>query len=290
MRSSDRPGSSTRRTLTLPDFIVLGAMRAGTTTLYELLASHDEIGMSREKETDFFIVEKNWRLGFEWYAQQFDGRGRMLGEASPNYAMAADFAGVPERIAEALPDCRFIFIVRDPVARAISQYRCLHLSGFPVPSPADLLGSRCWNSMIDVSSYHRQISLYLRHYAAERFLFLDFDELSTTPAATLSRVAAFLDVADEWSRKTRDPENASEALARTPRWLLRLRQDRATDALRRWIPRPLRRLGARAAAIGPRRDAPVLDERLQARLAEAVRGDAERFRALAGMAFPHWSV
>ena len=54
------------------DFVIVGAMRAGTTTLHALLADHPQISMSRDKETDFFIAERNHSRGLGWYEAQFD--------------------------------------------------------------------------------------------------------------------------------------------------------------------------------------------------------------------------
>ena len=66
----------------LPDFIIIGAMKAGTTTLYEMLSHHPAIGMSREKETDFFIATRNWQRGLGWYHGQFTPGHAIQGEAS----------------------------------------------------------------------------------------------------------------------------------------------------------------------------------------------------------------
>jgi hypothetical protein len=109
--------------LARPDFIVIGAMKCGTTTLYRMLAEHPDIGMSRDKEPDFFIVEKNFRRGPQWYSDQFDHSARLHGEASPNYSKAEAFAGVPERIRSHCRGVRLIYAVRDPVVRFLSQYR-----------------------------------------------------------------------------------------------------------------------------------------------------------------------
>ena len=106
-----------KTTLMPPDFIIIGAMRAGTTALADLLSRHPEIGMSRLKETDYFIAEKNFSRGPVWYQSLFPMDRPIRGEASPNYAKSDVFAGVPQRIHAARPDVRLIYIVRDPVER-----------------------------------------------------------------------------------------------------------------------------------------------------------------------------
>ena len=97
-------------------------MRAGTTMLHDLLSGHPQISMARMKETDFFVAEKNLPRGTGWYGAQFDPARPIRGEISPNYAKAMDFPGVPERIFEHCPGVRLVYVLRDPVARAVSQY------------------------------------------------------------------------------------------------------------------------------------------------------------------------
>ena len=91
-----------------PDFIVIGSMKSGTTSLYRWLSAHPDIGMSRDKETDYFVAEKSFGRGPEWYAAQFAPGSKIYGEASPNYSKVDDFRGVPARIRAALPDVRLI--------------------------------------------------------------------------------------------------------------------------------------------------------------------------------------
>jgi hypothetical protein len=89
----------------LPSFLIIGAMKAGTTSLYHYLKSHPQIHMSRIKELDFFVTELNWGRGLDWYSQQFSGIGTNVlaaGEASTNYTKYPRYKGVPERISMTL--------------------------------------------------------------------------------------------------------------------------------------------------------------------------------------------
>src|ERR687894_2292944 len=69
----------------LPNLIVIGAQKCGTSVLHYYLSLHPEVSMSRPKELNFFIEERNWPRGLDWYKSQFDGDARVRGEASPNY-------------------------------------------------------------------------------------------------------------------------------------------------------------------------------------------------------------
>ena len=101
----------------LPNLIVIGAPKGGTTSLHHYLGAHPDVFMSRRKELGLFDRE-DWRDRVEWYERQFPDRPRgYAGESSPAYSMHPTVAGVPERIHELLPDARLIYLVRDPVER-----------------------------------------------------------------------------------------------------------------------------------------------------------------------------
>jgi hypothetical protein len=110
----------------LPTFIVIGAMKAGTTSLYHYLRHHEQVFMPKVKELDFFVEEMNWPRGIHWYTQQFAGAAAGVlasGEASTSYSKYPQHAGVPERMAATVPDVKLLYVVRDPIARIRSHYR-----------------------------------------------------------------------------------------------------------------------------------------------------------------------
>ena len=156
-----------------PDFIVIGAMRAATTSLHRMLDLHPEIAMSREKESDFFVAELNYRRGVEWYRGLFPAVGGLHGESSTNYTKSSIFAGVPARIKSHYPGVRFIYIVRDPIARALSQLRfCASLG----QDPTDPILVR---QAVDASCYARQMDRFLAHFERERILVVDYAALTS---------------------------------------------------------------------------------------------------------------
>ena len=113
--------------MTLPTFVVIGAMKAGTVSLRHYLDEHPDVFLGRGGkfgEPNFFIAEDNWSRGRGWYESLFDdaGRAAAIGECSPSYTMAPAFRGVPERMAQVVPDARLVYVVRDPIARMQSMY------------------------------------------------------------------------------------------------------------------------------------------------------------------------
>src|SRR5918996_3904116 len=120
-RARGIPRSRLRRAA-LPNLVVIGGLKCGTTSLHHYLNLHPAIHMSRPKELNFFVAELNWSLGTDWYASHFRADAAVRGESSPHYTNLPRFAGVAERISSVLPDAKLIYMVREPVDRALSNY------------------------------------------------------------------------------------------------------------------------------------------------------------------------
>ena len=134
-------------------FLIIGAAKSGTTSLFEYMRPHPQIHMPAEKEIHFFNVDRSYLRGTEWYlATVLQGApaGSICGEATPDYMNGAPYRGdvtggdalggetgsgeeveevIPRRIKSALPDVKLICVLRDPVARARSCHRMRSLNG-----------------------------------------------------------------------------------------------------------------------------------------------------------------
>jgi len=118
-------GVATSHLRRLPDFVIIGAKRGGTTSLYRYLASHPQVAplfpaAQNIKGTHF--LDQNWHRGVSWYRSFFpltDG-SRICGEASPYYLF---HPLAPRRAAQTIPEARLLVLLRDPVERAYSHYR-----------------------------------------------------------------------------------------------------------------------------------------------------------------------
>ncbi len=177
----------------LPDFILIGAMKAGTTSLHYYLSLHPQISASKEKELNFFVEERNWPKGTDWYRAQFTNRG-LAGEGSPIYTAFPQFQGVPQRMHSAVPDARLIYVLRDPIERMISHYIHRFAYGLEDRVVEEALLQAENNSYLDRSRYFLQLSRFLRFYALDRILILTQEELNTQRSSTLDRTFRFLGV------------------------------------------------------------------------------------------------
>ena len=102
----------------LPNYLIIGAPKCGTTSLAAWLDEHPQVYMVPEKELHFF--SGYWEQGLDWYEQCFVPNGKpLVGEASPSYL---ENPVARERIASVLPGAKLIAMMRNPVDRAYSQY------------------------------------------------------------------------------------------------------------------------------------------------------------------------
>lgn len=188
----------------LPTFIVAGAQKGGTTTLHNMLGEHPQIHVSRPKELHYF--DRHYRNGLAWYAEAFrpTGEHRAWGESTPIY-MYEPLAR--RRMCRDLPEVRLVIILRDPVARAYSNYWMNRSKGVE--------DSETFEQAIDLEA--ERMSAGSRRVAA-RFAYLDrglyadqlealeaahgrdlihpllLSDLTTDPASALSKISSFLGV------------------------------------------------------------------------------------------------
>ena len=272
----------------LPNLIVIGGMKCGTSSLFSYLRQHPEISMTAEKELDFFIEDRNWRRGADWYAMQFDATP-VRGEASPNYTARDRFPGVPERMHALIPDARLIYLVRDPIKRVISQWIHIYSSQSEVlPIDEAIRGA----SYLERSQYWRQLQAFLEYYPADRILVVNSDDLRRRRVDTMQRIFLFLDVDPRfrsplfrWER-----HQSSRLRKKTP-----LGERIAATGLEGWLerlPRPWSWAWTHLAFLPFSRpiERPRLSPPAREWLVDRLRDDVAQLRAFTGQSFGGWSV
>jgi hypothetical protein len=194
--TADSPAATT--TGRLPDFLVIGAAKSGTTTLYAYLERHPQVHLPPAKEPEFFARDENFA---QWYRSLFDGArpDQVCGEASTIYTRFPQFPQAAPRIAEAVPGARLIYLMRHPVSRAYSHFVQIVKTEQNLGRRTDV--GECFEDhlqgdsvCVDSSDYMLQIEQYLRHYPREAFLFLLMDDLILRPHETLGQVCRFIGV------------------------------------------------------------------------------------------------
>jgi Sulfotransferase domain len=295
-----RPSSPVKRFLNadadamLPNLIVIGAARCGTTSLHRYLDLHPEVAMSEEKELNFFSVDTQWERGVSWYERQFASGTLVRGEASPSYSAYPRTRGVPARMASVIPGARLIYLVRDPIERLFSAYR---FARFVLRNETrefseavrDFDASR----YVVGSRYALQLEQYLAYYSREQILVLEQADLLNRRAQTMRVVFRFARVdenfaAVELSREHNPTEGlrANRAGKAAIALLDRVFGPSRAAALRARVPLPL----ARPLLRAPSAPEVQLDDGLRAELKNFLGEDASRLRRLTGQRFATWSV
>ncbi len=266
----------------LPTFLVIGAAKAGTTTVYEHLAVHPQVFVTAQKEIHYFS-EHNYFRGLDWYRSLFaEGRDSPArGEASPGYASAPMFGSVPERIAAVVPDVRLIYLIRQPVDRLISNYRQdAHSWGEREPITTALLAPR----HLDRSRYAYQIEQYLARFPAESLLVVTTEVLGREPATAMRRIYQHIGVDPEFTPPALDTRYHAAASLRSERGAAsRLRGGRLHRTATRLLPDQVRhQLWLRAASrpVDPALLEIEVPEETKAAAAVELRADLERLAEL----------
>ncbi len=213
---------------------LLGAQKSGTSTLAALLGQHPAVCVTDPKEPHYFTHHLN--KGEGWYRECFsrpDAPVRL--DASTSYTMAPMgpdrpeamnvFAGVPERIHAACPDARFIYIMREPVARTYSGYWHSVRTGREQRSLHDALEQ--YPFFLDVSNYAGQIALWLKHFPRESFLFLLFEDMVKNPLGVATICYDFLGIDPGVEVHIEAPRNVSLNTNWLGRRIRRISQDKS---------------------------------------------------------------
>jgi hypothetical protein len=275
----------------LPNLIIIGAAKAGTTALHRYLGLHPEIFMSRQKELQLFQRD-DWREHLPWYEAQFDVDAPVRGEGSPVYTLHPFCPHVPERMSQLVPDAKLIYLVRDPLERFVAHYVEHYALGFETrPFEHVATDLRPENQVLAGSRYATQLEQYLEIFPSSQILVLDQNDLRARRRDTLAEVFGFLGVdSGFWSPRFEELHNQRKRVRYNDfaRWLYRRGLFQPVQRVGRRLPSPLRRLGWRA--LGPRVESPVLDGDLRDTVARHLADEAARFRALTSRRFESWSV
>jgi len=276
----------------LPNLIIIGGLKCGTTSLHHYLSLHPEIAMSRPKELNFFVAELNWPLGRDWYAGHFDRGARVRGESSPHYSNRPSFDGVPKRMREILGgDIRLIYVVRDPVDRMLSHYLHNVGSGYDDRTLTDALSDPA-SSYVARSRYFFQLEPYIEAFGTERIAVVGREELRDDRLGTMRRAFDFLDVdsgftSEQFEREWETGVAKGGSRFRIMDRAVRLPGLRAIDRNFDRLPESLRWLAERLIHDPDAGEAPKpgLPDPLREDLVERFRDDVARLEDFAGRSF-----
>ncbi len=176
----------------LPDFMIIGAMKCATSTLHEQLARQPGIVMSEPKELYFFSDMPVYAKGMMWYSRHFEGKksGELAGESTTHYTKLPTYPGTAARIQKHVPDAKFIYVMRHPIDRLVSQY--IH-QWTEKEIKVDIETAVDQHpELIAYSRYAMQLEPFFELFGRERVLPVFFDRLRTYPQKELERICHFI--------------------------------------------------------------------------------------------------
>lgn len=260
----------------LPNFIIIGAMKAGTTSLHENLKLHPEIGMSNFKEPNYFT--RAYFKDLEWYQSIFSKGKVKYGEASPSYTLRQQFPETAERIFKTVPQVKLIYILRDPIDRIISHlHHNLYRDRFNLNNVnKEVLENPGY---INTSKYYFQITSYLKFFDRDDILFVDMANLKKNPSDVLNEICDFIGV-----QPFNFLENMRISNTSSQRYLIKYH-----DTVHRYFPRKVAKLYHWLFYIlAIKIPRPVLEDSTLISLKKALKEDVEKLKEQTGIDSKPW--
>ncbi len=293
---NEKASADSVSTSRMPDFLIIGAAKSGTTTLYQYLLRHPGVQMPDLKEPEFFSRNDVYARGKDWYGHLFDeaSQDQICGEASTTYSRWPHTADAAARIAKALPDVKLIYLMRDPVKRAYSHYA--HHMRLGVTCTFEQALERS-DEYVDCGLYMMQLNRYLRYFSRENILCLLTDDLHRNPGKVLNDVQAFLNlnVRDVSQPPIRANKGGADHYIRA-KTTRRLRQLPGVNLVADHMPHSIRQFAYEVVRSSPQGkrlsqefQLPRMQEATEKKLAELYSGPNGELAEFLGRDLSHWT-
>ena len=272
-----------------PNFLIIGAPKAGTTSLWALLREHPDIFTPETKEIGFFCWDDVYARGFDWYCSLFaPGAGcAARGESHPRYSLIESNPESPARIAHYLPNAKLIYMVRHPLDRIVSHY--LHETSLQRIPPRSFARSvRTHAPLLEGSRYHHVVQAYRRYFPDRQLKVVFFEQFTRDPETVVGDCCRFLDV-DPAAATARGERRWNVSETKTIPWpiIQRMRRSSVAGGIARRLPRSLKRLIQQRAAT-PVEPRPRWDADTRRWAVEQLRDGIESFLQDAGKPIDYW--
>lgn len=249
----------------LPDFLMIGAMKCGTSTLAAQLGQQAGVFMTTPKEPNFFSDDPVWAQGVGWYSALFDGAapGDLAGEASTHYTKLPTYPEtLPRMQATLTAPPRLIYMIRNPVERAVSHYLHEWSEGNMGADPAAAFAAA--PEIVDYGCYARQIAPFVEAYGAQAIHLTSLEQLKSDPGGTFAAVAAHLGLESAvWVTDMPAQNVSSQRMRRLPLQGLLIDNPVARVLRRTLVPKAVRN---RIRAARTRQDRPEIPASLRAEM------------------------
>ncbi|MBN1909744.1 MAG: sulfotransferase [Pirellulales bacterium] len=274
-----------------PTFLIVGASKSGTTSIWDLLRQHPQVAMCQPKEPNFFSLDSAYEKGWDWYSSFFTTTEQTLaiGDVSPMYSRVVSCPRTVPRIAEALPSARILYVVRHPLDRIESDFlQCLH-SSHPMPR-CFARAVREYLPVTEGSLFWKCISAYRKYFTDDQIHVLFFEDFRADPDRFLADCCRRIGVDEtfQFSDACR-PRNRSRDHDMESRWMAMARHVPGMSHLKRTIPASIKSyLHRRMRVAVPSR--PKWDGMTRQYVTDMVADEARALLQYAGKPADFWSL
>ena len=271
----------------LPNLLVIGSMKCGTSSLHDYLNLHPDIFMSEPKEIHYYADADFLSKSKDWYLSHFKTDKKVVGTTPQSYTKCHNkfYLNIPERIHKDSPDIKMIYIMRDPIER----YRSHILESYHCDPQEDIAYSKESGNYLKTGLYYMQLTEYLKYFELKQIHLMCIEDLKDDSLGEMNKIFDFLGL------EAMQEEVAFDFVS--------------NDASTKTIPTIIRdhllyRIGSKIAPAMTEGIAskmaeiyfkvqikkPILTDSELSELKEIYAKDVEKLRELSGLRFEKWSV
>ncbi len=279
-----------------PEVYLIGAQKAGTTTLAYLLSQHPNICVAKTKEPHFFSTY--WHKGLAWYETNFSNyENAICIDASTTYSMTplsennsrnrmSHLKDVPQRVYSVNPNAKFIYLLREPVDRIYSAYCYYVMNGREYDNFENAIKDESF--YLDVSNYYGQLSLWLEYFPLDSFLFILFEDMKKNPLKVVEQCFKFIGVdADNIQIDIGEPKNQSRYVNPLGRRINRIFKELDYAGCSFLAPSSVRKF-VRRLTTNDKKSFPKIPEKERALLQEYFSEKNRQLALLTGLSLSQW--
>jgi hypothetical protein len=258
-------------------YVIIGAMKSGTTSVHEILNKHSTVSMTKFKEPNFFNVYHH--KGLDWYLSLFKHGAEVTADASPNYTKSHRWPDTAKHLFDSFPNAKLIYIVRDPIDRIISHlHHDIHRDRLKPRNVNETVLRD--NEYLMTSSYFFQISCYLKYFKRESMLIVPFEWLRDEPNLFMDELADFMGI------NKINVSNKLKFYSSEKKYLIK-----KFDWAKATLPPSLRTYYHRLFyLLSIKHSKPVLEENIKHQLKRKLKTDIDQFKSLCNYDFPEWKT
>ena len=284
-----------RRHATMPNLIIIGGLKCGTTSIHHYLGLHPEVQMSKPKELNFFCTEQTWDLGLDWYRGRFDDRFPARGGSSPHDTNQPRFTRGAERIKEHIPNANLIYMVRDPISRMLSHWRHATGAGYETRGEIEQVLCDPSTAYVQRSQYWMQLQPYINNFSESQIMVITQEELQSEREATMRKAFEFAGVDPEFTSEQFDREWEKSTAKESEKYqfmekLIKLPGFRSFDRNFDRLPERMRWMVEKVVhdPDKPSAPKPKLSDEAEAKIKSCFTKDVAALKEFAGRDFEGW--